>query len=107
MMEKKFINSENVDCNGTSFKGDISNVSYRKLVKVFGKETFGMSGDEKSQCEWNIQFEDGTVATIYDWKVNKKYCGKEGLSKSKVTEWHIGGHSSKAVELVKEALNYL
>lgn len=98
-----FINSEDVNIAGTSLVGAV-NVSYRKLVKTFGRETFGMSGDDKSQCEWTLIFEDGTVATIYDWKVNKKYCGKNGLSKSKVTDWHIGGVSERAVKLVENEL---
>ena len=105
-METNFLNSENVISNGTSLIGSVD-VSYRKLVNVFGKETFGMSGDKKSQCEWNLQFNDGTIVTIYDWKVNKKYCGKEGLSKSKVKDWHVGGFSQHALDLVKKELDIL
>ena len=99
-----FINSENVNVNGTSLMGAVE-VTYKQLVKTFGKETYGLSGDQKCECNWELLFNDGTVATIYDWKVNKKYCGKtEGISKSKNTDWHIGGNSPKAVELVKKEL---
>ena len=42
-----------------------------------------------------LEFADGTVATIYDWK---EYETPMGLY-----SWHIGGMSKKAVDRVTQA----
>lgn len=82
----KFTNE--ADVNMTSLQG-YTEAYYHQLVEVFG-EPEG-SGD-KTTAEWCLQFEDGTVATIYDWK---EYETPTGLYR-----WHIGGHSQKAVDRV-------
>ena len=82
-----------IKTNGTCLQGQIK-ASYGDLKKKFGQPT---NGDEyKTKAEWEIEFEDGTVATIYDWK--------DSTPLSKITDWHIGGDDQKAVRLVKEAL---
>ena len=54
---------------------------------------------EKVTIEWVLKFEDGTIATIYDWKgYGYQPTGDE------MYEWHIGGRSNEAMYLVKEAL---
>lgn len=78
--------------NGTHLQGYIT-TDYATLVKTFGP-SMGM-GDKTTQ-EWILVGEDGTVATIYDWK-----WGTTPLHKC---EWHIGGLNYKAVELVQDAL---
>ncbi len=88
---------ENVSGNwdfatGTSLKGNV-NTSFERLCEVFGDPTYG--GD-KTQAEWVLLFEDGTVATIYDWK--------ESVPVQYVTDWHIGGKTNAVEELVNEAL---
>ena len=105
---KNFINSKKNNAVSSSFIGKIE-VSYDHLVQVFGKETFGMSGDYKVSCFWVLEFSNGTIVTIYDYKTNKKYCGnKKGISKKDNTNWHIGGFDQSAVSLVKnELLTYL
>ena len=88
---------------GTSLQGYIF-ASYDELVNVFGRPSVGPdkpSGDEKVTCEWNLEFEDGTVVTIYDWK---EYTGKTPRGRY---EWHIGGRSRSAERLVQEALDGL
>ena len=90
------------DFNGTFLQGEID-CSYADLVKVFGKET--RKGDGyKTQAEWLIRFPCGTVASIYDYKQGKKYNGSDGISKTKVRDWHIGGRSFNAAELVRAAM---
>jgi len=90
------------DFNGTCLQGEID-CSYADLVKVFGKET--SKGDEyKTQAEWLIRFPCGTVASIYDYKQGKKYNGADGIPKTKVRDWHIGGRSFRAAELVRAAM---
>jgi len=81
--------------NGTSLRGYVL-TTYDKLVATFGEPTYLGSYDEKTTCEWFIEFEDGTVATIYDWKT--------GGTPMYPYEWHIGGKNNKVVRLI-QALN--
>jgi hypothetical protein len=55
-------------------------------------------------AEWEIEFEDGKVATIYNYKDGKNYNGKSGLPKRKITDWHIGGYSKDVMERVQNLL---
>jgi hypothetical protein len=83
----------------TGLQGNII-ADYARLVEVFGEPN--SDGDEyKVQKEWVIMFADGTFATIYDWKEGDAYNGEgQGKHYTKVTDWHIGGESRRAVELV-------
>lgn len=87
--------------DGTSLQGNI-NISYAELVKAFGRED-SKGDDYKVQAEWYIQTPAG-IATIYDYKEGNKYNGKDGIAKSKVTDWHIGGHSAAVVPWIYKAL---
>ncbi len=89
----KFTNDS--DINGTSFKGSVV-TTYAELVKVFGEPDDGPNDldADKVTCCWRLQFEDGTIASIYDWKTNSTPYGKY--------EWHIGGKSTAAVDRVLE-----
>jgi len=73
---------------GTSLIGEID-VSYKQLVKVFGKPDKG--DGYKTEAEWRLKFEDGTIATIYDYKSGKSYDPEYGLPVEKIRDWHIGG----------------
>ena len=84
----KFTTDANI--NGTSLKGYLV-ASYDELVKAFGQPVFG--GD-KVNVVWELQYEDGTVATIYDWKEPAVPMGRYA--------WHIGGKSQAAVDLVND-----
>lgn len=86
----------------TSLQGYVD-ASYKQIVKVFGKP--GDGDGEKVDAEWEIIFEDGTVATIYNYKDGKNYNGEEGTKTEDITDWHIGGTDKKAVERVNEALS--
>jgi len=91
----KFTNDAN--SNFTSFRGSVF-TTYDKLVQVFGNPDFGPDDTDadKVTCEWKLQFEDGTVATIYDWKT--------GSTPFYEYEWHIGGKSAEAVDRVLDVL---
>ncbi len=90
--------------NGTSLQGYI-NCDYKTLVKVFGKPQ-GMYDDYKSDCAWDLVI-NGVVCTIYNYKDGKNYCGKSGLAKTQITNWHVGGRSVLAQKYVDAALaNY-
>jgi len=43
---------------GSHFVGNLC-ASYKDLVVVFGEPHFGKSGDNKVQCEWQFEFQDG------------------------------------------------
>jgi hypothetical protein len=78
--------------------------SYNMMRTAFG-DPCGAFDPYKTQVEWAIQFEDGTIATIYDWKEGDCYHGEgQGKHFSKVIEWHIGGFNEKAELRVLEVI---
>lgn len=94
----------------TRYIGSI-NTTYDNLVKVFGnpkkrgwceREQHGRNrglpcryGD-KIRVQWVITFDDGEVATIYDWKMSDEYLGKgQGIPLQKLKGWHVGGRRIK------------
>lgn len=82
--------------NGTSLVGYVV-TSYSELVEKFGEPDFGPNGSgDKVTCEWALEFEDGTVATIYDWKEYETPMGEH--------RWHVGGNKRVAVDRVTEVL---
>tara|TARA_R100001163_G_scaffold64723_1_gene59661 strand:- start:367 stop:678 length:312 start_codon:yes stop_codon:yes gene_type:complete len=95
-------NETTVLSGGTCLQGYIT-IDFDKLVAVFGEPC---EGDQyKVDWEWEIEFDDGTVATVYNWKNGPSYCGEQGLNQYQIKEWHVGGRSRTAVNLVENALN--
>jgi hypothetical protein len=92
------------DWQSSWLQGEID-VTYAQLVSVFGPEHSKGDG-YKVQAEWDLEFEDGTYSTIYDWKMGDGYQGKgDGIPKEQVTCWHIGGSlCPEAVNRVVETL---
>lgn len=88
------VNIKQTSVSGTSHKGYVETI-YDKLVLILGQPKEG-SADGKTTCEWKIEFEDGTVATIYDWKT--------GTTPKDLYYWHIGGHTYKALDYVEKLL---
>ena len=93
MTEIQFENAPTVSLNGTCLQGHIK-TTYEELVNVFGEPT-SLSGD-KVTVEWTLLFSDGTVASIYDWKLSETPMG--------VYNWHIGGMSQHAVNCVMDCM---
>ena len=93
-MNKKIkVNDITNNINFTSLVGYVD-ATYEELAAVLGEA----EGDfDKSTAHWSIEDENGTVATIYDWKTYMTPVG--------VYSWHIGGHNKKALELVETLLN--
>ena len=91
--------------SGTSLQGYVE-VTYATLKRVFGAPTCDGDG-YKVDAEWLLKFADGTIATIYNYKDGKNYCGAKGTPKTKITNWHIGGNDQRAVYRVQEALEAL
>lgn len=80
--------------NGTSLVGYVD-TDYHTLVRVFGEPD--REDQDKVQAEWRLQFPDGTIATIYDWK-------RYGMSPESCQVWHVGGFGVEALVNVKDAL---
>lgn len=81
--------------NLTSKRGCIV-ATMAEIEAVFGPPHEGV---DLSHFEWDIVFENGVVATIYDhrWATITQL-------QSERFQWHVGGHSDAAPELVAEAL---
>jgi hypothetical protein len=91
-----FTRADRYQLEGTGGLGYI-NTRYADLVRVFGEPDDG-SGDGKTQAEWAVQFADGLIATIYDWK-------EYDTEVEDVTEWAVGGREHRAIDRVRQALS--
>lgn len=90
--------------NMTCLQGYIT-TTYADLVGCFGNPTCDGDG-YKVDAEWIITFDDGVVATIYNYKDGPNYCGQHGTPVENITDWHIGGRDDTAksnVEAVMDA----
>lgn len=97
-----YVNSSKT--TGTSYQGEVT-CSYKRLVRLFGEpHTWDM---EKTDAEWDIEFNDGTIATIYNWKNGPNYLGEYGTPVEEIVNWHIGGFSEQAERRVQEVVNDL
>ncbi len=88
----------NIEEDGIRLLGTIP-FYYHELVEIFGIPDFGPDNEgTNSSCLWSIKFEDGTIATVYDWH--------SPLTPRNRYQWHIGGYDNKAFKLVKALLQY-
>ena len=101
------INKPTTNTNGTHLQGYI-NCSYDDLTSALGYPLEEGFDNYKSDAEWSIEFDDGMVATIYNWKNGKNYLGDQGYNLCDITQWHVGGHRPEIVErvafLIKSAI---
>jgi hypothetical protein len=77
----------------SSFQGTVS-ATYSDLVRLFGEPR--TDHGPKVLAYWGVQFDDGTFASVYLWKLPSIPHG--------IHDWHVGGHSPRALESVSEAL---
>tara|TARA_B100001778_G_C18387818_1_gene538350 strand:+ start:203 stop:523 length:321 start_codon:yes stop_codon:yes gene_type:complete len=97
MLKVSVLNSEDVNVTGSSLVGYVK-TTYDTLVEKFGDPTYTYG--DKTTAEWKLEFDvgdDWVTATIYDWKTYDTPMGEY--------DWHIGGFSMDAVDVVTEALN--
>lgn len=94
-------NDVEIDYDGTCLVDEIK-CPYRILKAIFGKPKKG--DDYKTDAEWVIKFDDGKVATIYNYKDGKNYNGKHGIATTKLTDWHIGGRDEDVANRVKKII---
>jgi hypothetical protein len=92
--------TKNVNINGTSLQGYMQ-ANFHDLVEIFGEPEDG--DGYKTDAEWHVKFEDGTIATIYNYKDGRNYCGMSGIGLDEITDWHIGGFERKALQYITEA----
>ncbi len=88
---------EQIDTNGSHRQGYIK-ADYKDLVELFGRP--GGGDGHKVDWEWNILFEDGTIATIYNWKSGPNY-GYYDVGPGQIREWNVGGFSQDALNNIK------
>lgn len=91
-----------VSTHMTSMQGTIQ-ASLLQLTYAFGKPRVSSAAASPAAdgfYEWNIQFEDGSVATIYDW--NRKVAPEP----NEVIGWNIGGHDRRIAERVHDTYRH-
>jgi len=71
--------------------------NYTLLVRCFGEPLDSSYCDGKVKAEWVVEFDDGTVGTIYDYKSPR--------TPQQNTCWHVGGHDKKVVAMIQLRLN--
>lgn len=86
---------------GTSLQGYLNYTTLESLIKAFGEPQRWDDESDKVTTEWTIIFEDGVVATIYDWK--RYQLGAPGMTEP--YDWHIGGNYTDAVDRVVAVLS--
>ena len=81
---------------GGSRQGELDGITYFQIMDKFGPPSSEQpSGDNKVQVEWDIQFDNGVRASIYDYKQYE-------LEPEDVTYWSVGGNSpDSAAEVYK------
>ena len=77
--------------NGSHLQGYI-HIEYDTLVEFLGEPHY--TDMDKAQAEWCLEFEDGVIATLYDYK--------SPWLKEKVTNWHVGGHDEDSIEKIQQ-----
>ena len=97
---KTLTQEESENSVGGSLVGYVS-ATREEIESVFGQATYtDLSLDEKVSIEWVVQFENGIIARIYDWK---RY--EEGTPlMNELYEWHIGAREEAAVPFVAKAV---
>jgi hypothetical protein len=87
------------EISGTYLQGYTVSTTRRQISAVFGDPTEYQEGGKVS-IEWGILFNDGTLATVYDWKRYEQ--GTPGLDEEMI--YNIGGLTPEAVARVADAL---
>ena len=92
------IKKTNKSLDGTSFHGATISATLADLQIILGAPNHTSDPHDKVQNEWELELEDGTIFTVYDWKEYRCYTDKETI------EWHIGGRSQKDTFVAQDAL---
>lgn len=74
-------------------------VTLVELIQTLG-EPSSIGDENKTDACWELEFSDGTFASIYNWKTSRWYDPDHGQNLFHVRCWHVGGHSQRAHDLV-------
>lgn len=72
----------------------VVDADFATLTKIFGP--CEDAGFDQVDWQWTLLFDDGEVATIYNWKNGPNYTGNWHIKPEDIKEWHVGGHTPKA-----------
>lgn len=92
------IKRTNKSLDGTSFHGATISATLADLQIILGAPNHSGDHHDKVQNEWELELEDGTVFSVYDWKEYRRYTDKETI------EWHIGGMDQKDTFVAQDTL---
>lgn len=104
MMDFITHNDEKIDAMDTSYKGCLD-VSFSTLVDIFGPPS--IADEFKVDAQWLIKFEDGLVATIYNWKNGRNYRQQSGLDVEDIKDWNVGGKKEEVVDRINSILGLI
>ena len=93
-----------LNLNGSSLMGFID-CSYETLVGCFGNPVPDGFDSYKCDAEWQLDFGDDIIATIYNWKSGQNYNGLGAPSVEEITHWHVGGFNKMALNAVEHLLS--
>lgn len=96
-MEK--FTTKNVNSSGTALEGYVT-TTRAQIEEVLGTPQENHDSYEKVTTEWSIKFDDGLIATIYDWK---RYGSGAPLDNERY-EWHVGGTNENVLPRVSKIL---
>jgi hypothetical protein len=92
------IKKTNKSLDGTSFHGATFSATLADLQIILGAPNHTSDHHDKVQNEWEMELEDGTIFSVYDWKEYRRYTDKETI------EWHIGGMNQKDTFVAQDTL---
>lgn len=78
---------------GTSYQGELKGITEAQLTAIFGQPT----PDDATTTLWALEFDDGTIATIYTRGYNADHA---------CTLWTVGGKDGNALMRVQDELDY-
>ena len=85
--------------NGTSFHNSTIVCTVNQLKEAIGEPVFECNtGEDKSNFDWECELEDGTVFTVYDWKLY------EVVDFDEWVDFHIGGFSYAETQKARKVL---
>lgn len=96
-------NQTHININRTHGVGNIT-CTYQQLVHTFGEPMTEGFDDYKSDAEWQIKFDHGAVATVYNYKTGRNYLGPDAPAREDLTRWSVGGFDAEATRLVLQAI---
>ena len=86
--------------NGTSYHQIDIKTSLSRLKDKIGEPDFEQNdGSDKVNIEYELMLDDGTLFTIYDWKMYRP------IGEDEILRFHIGAHSAKDAFKAKNTLH--